>query len=118
MLPKTYRLSLRSEWRKIKRKGQVFSAPLFNLIVDKKGNTEVREKASQFGFIVSTKISKKATVRNYLKRLLREVVRSFFPRIKPGFGVVILGKKSLIGKDFGEIKKETEKLFKKAKILS
>lgn len=115
MLPKPHRLSLRSKWPKIKKKGKTFQGSLLVLIIVPQ-EKESLEK-TQFGFIVSNKISKKATVRNRLKRLLLEATYKLLPRIKPGFEVVLLAKSLLVGKDLPEILQESEKLFLRAKIF-
>lgn len=115
MLPKPHRLSLKSQWSKIKKDGKTLQGSFLVLLVASQGKESFGK--TQFGFIVSNKISKKATVRNRLKRLLREATYKLLSQIKPGFEVVILGKSLLVGKDLPEILQEIEKLFLKAKIL-
>lgn len=115
MLPRLHRLSLKSQWPKIRKEGKTFQGDSLVLLVAPQEKA-VLEK-TQFGFIVSNKISKKATVRNRLKRLLRAATYKLLPQIKPGFNVVILGKSLLVGKELPEILQETGKLFLKAKLL-
>ena len=45
---------------------------------------------SKFGFIISTKISKKAVVRNKIKRMISEAIRQHLNTIKNGLDVVFL----------------------------
>ena len=65
---------------------------------------------NQFGIIVSTKISKKAVIRNKIKRQLREIIKQ--TDIRPGFDIVIVTKLEIINKNYQEIKNELEDLFK------
>lgn len=110
MLPKKFRLQ---KFEEIKKKGKLFQFPLFGgLVLPQK-----EKNNSRFAFVVSSKISKKATERNRAKRLLSEAVRSFLPKIKSGFDVVFFAKKLIVGKEFVEIKNEVERIFKKANLL-
>lgn len=74
---------------------------------------------SRFGFVIGLVVSKKATVRNRLKRQVREAVRLLFKNslIKPNFDVVIKIKSSLIGADYKDIRAEVEYLLNKAGVL-
>lgn len=112
MLPRKYRLPLRTELNRIKEKGILIQGKLFSLLVERRDNKE----PPRFGFIVSTKIHKKATKRNRARRLLTEAIRPLLSKINPGFDVVFLAKKAIIGKELVEIKKEVGQLFKRSKL--
>lgn len=113
MLPSQYRLPLRTEFTRIQKEGQLFQGKLFSLLV---ARTQ-KIKFSQFGFIISTKVDKKAVKRNRGRRLLIEAIREILPKIKPGFSVIFLAKKALIDQELKAVKKEVYFLFKKAKII-
>lgn len=117
MLPRIYRLPLRGQWPIIKKEGRVYHSRLFTLIVAGVPSENSEGIRTRWGFVVSGKISKKAVVRNQVKRLLREGARSFLARAKPNFSVLILAKPAILGKDLEEIKEEMEKLFQKAGLL-
>jgi len=72
---------------------------------------------SRFGIIISQRISKKATLRNKIKRRLRALLRLRLPKIKKGIDVVLVALPGLETQDFGEIEKTINKLFEKAKII-
>jgi ribonuclease P protein component len=112
MLPRQNRLVRKPDFEKVKEKGDKFQSSLFGLLVFPN-----EEEFSRFGFVISTKISKRAVKRNRVKRLLRERVRLLLPKIKPGFDIVFLGKKALLEVDYPEIDKEIRRLFKKARLL-
>jgi ribonuclease P protein component len=61
---------------------------------------------SRFGFVISLQVSKKSTVRNLLKRRMREVIMENLPNLRQGYDVVIRAKPEAIGKDFGELKED------------
>ena len=93
----------------------------------KKGKTIGREliflrfrknnlKQSRFCWVVSLKISKKATTRNKIKRQLREIVKANLKNIKSGFDIAIIAKPEIINKNYQEIKNVLENLIKRTKI--
>lgn len=68
----------------------------------------VKSKQPMFNFIVSTKISKKAVMRNLVKRRLSEAVRL---TNCPSVSGVFLCKKNILNKNYQELKKEVENVF-------
>ena len=74
-------------------------------------------KVSRFAFIVSLKVSKKAILRNKIKRRLRELVKSRLPNIKKGYDIVLTVAPGLEIKNFWETEESINKLFKKAKLI-
>jgi len=72
---------------------------------------------SRFGFIVSKKVSKKATVRNKIKRRLREIVRGKRHFVKKGMDCALIANPGLEKENYKEISEIIEKLFKRAGLL-
>lgn len=68
---------------------------------------------SHFGFIISTKISKKAVVRNRIKRIIAEVIRTRLSDIKRGLDVVFLIKPYVLKIDKIDLQKETNEIITK-----
>jgi len=68
-------------------------------------------------FIVSTKISKKATKRNRLKRKLREIIRQEAQKIKKGYDFIVLTKKEALEQEYKELEKELKGLLKTIKLI-
>ncbi len=118
MLPKKYRLPLRSELKRLQKEGKLFQGEFFSLLVALQPQKEnFKFQNSRFGFIISHKIHKKAVRRNHARRLLVAVLLGFLPQLKSGFDVVFLAKKPLIEANFNQIKKEVSLIFKKAHLL-
>ncbi len=72
---------------------------------------EKGEIASRFAFIVSTKIDKRATRRNRIRRLLSESVRHQLPKIVPGLDCVFVVRKNFSDLQQTEVEKMVMELF-------
>ena len=59
----------------------------------------------RLGILISTKVSKKAVVRNHFKRQIREVIQAELPKLKPGKDLVIIVFPQILDKKFEEIQK-------------
>lgn len=104
MLPKKYRLPS-FQFASVKSHGQLLQSPLFGVLVSlspREASGEVGP--SRFGFIVSTKISNKATVRNRLRRLLSEALLPLLPHLPPGHDYLVLAKTKLINQPLDHIR--------------
>jgi len=112
MLPKENRLKKNKDFKKVFKEGKGFKE---DPLVLKKAKNNL--KISRFGFVVSKTFFKKATLRNKIKRRLREAVRIRLDEIKKGIDAVIIAGPGLEAKDFRGIKEIVNKLFKKAKII-
>ena len=84
MLPRQYRLTNDKDFSRVYRLGKFFSGRELTLKIVANGLA-----VSRFGFVVSTKISKKANVRNLLKRRLRALVWDSFKQLPSGLDVVV-----------------------------
>lgn len=112
MLKQENRLRIKKDFNNIFKKGKS-AAGGFIFLKFFKNDLSV----SRFSFIVSSKISKKAVIRNKVKRRLREIIRNNIAKIKPRFDVIIMPKPAITNKDFQETKKELEGLLKRIKLL-
>lgn len=91
MYPPRYRLVAEKDFILVKKKGKGFFCPYFSLYFLR----DRLAKSSKIGFIVSNKVGK-ATLRNRIKRRLREI---FHPWLKSeiNYLMVVVGKKKCIG---------------------
>lgn len=112
MLSKKYRLQKDKDFDLVFKKGKNLDSEFLFLKL-RKNDLEI----SRFGFILSKKISKNATVRNKIKRRLREVVRKELGNIKSGFDIIIVAKPRIVGKDYLEIREGVGGLLREAGLL-
>jgi ribonuclease P protein component len=98
MLCKKNRLKRKSDFENILKNGR--SARADFLSIKFIGN---KLPDSRFGFIVSKKVSNKATRRNLIKRRLRNSVRLKIGAIKTGFDVIFLAAPEIKNKKYKEI---------------
>ncbi|MDO8639485.1 MAG: ribonuclease P protein component [bacterium] len=112
MLSKENRLRKKKDIEQVLKKGVSFKEGFLVLKTFKTNLDKTR-----FGFVVSLKVSKKATIRNSLRRKLSELVRLNLGTIKPGSDNLLISTPGMASKDFWEIKELLEKLFLRAKLL-
>lgn len=60
---------------------------------------------NRFGIMIGLKVSKKAVLRNKIKRRLREIIQAEFLNLKNGFDVVITVLPSARGAEFEDLRK-------------
>lgn len=113
MLPKINRLKKKKDFENIFKTGKV-SRGDFLIIREAKNSLGI----TRCGFVVSNKISKKAVVRNKIRRRLRDIVRKKIQDFETSKDVVIAALPGLEKKDFSETRESTEALLKKAGILN
>lgn len=68
--------------------------------------------------ITSTKKVGKACVRNRARRLIFESFRLFYDNINGNFDIVIAARSSMSTAEFSEVKKEMQRLLKKAELIN
>jgi len=117
VLKKINRISAKSEFEEVKKTGDLRAAELFSIVYLNPppaiAGTSLEEGRlnKKFGVIVSKKISKKAVLRNQIKRRLLEAVRLNIDIFPEGFRGIFLVKKNILDKKEGEIEKCLKKLF-------
>lgn len=112
MLPKENRLTHKKDFDKIFKEGKGFFAG--SIGIKSAPNDFVY---SRFGIIVSNKVSKKAVVRNKLRRQIREIIRLNLKNIKNGMDVAIICNPGLEKKEYKEIENELLQILKRVKLF-
>lgn len=113
MLTKQFRLTKNREFKNVWQRGR-------GCFLQELGIKAVKNKLgfSRFGFIVSTKISKKAVVRNKIKRRLREIIRKRIKKIENGFDFVFITRPGIEKLTYQELEKRIEEILTKMKMTS
>lgn len=92
MLNSRNRLKKKINFARVEIDGKLVQSKSFGMgIYDRKDS-----EPSRFGFVISTKISKKAIIRNRIKRVMAEIIRLNLIKIKNGYDVVFLIKPSIL----------------------
>ncbi|MFN3301454.1 MAG: ribonuclease P protein component [Patescibacteria group bacterium] len=112
MLAKKFRLTKKRDFEILAEEGRSFFINEMG-VKYRKNNLDY----SRFAFIVSTKVDKRSTARNKIKRRLREIVHQNLKIIKPGFDVLVIAKPEIKNLDFWSMKEKLEGIFKKLAFL-
>ena len=111
MLKKENRLTKRKDFERVYKKGRGIKADSLFLKI-----LENEQEATRIGIVISKKVSKRAVIRNKIKRRIREIVKK--NNFLPGFDLVIITYPQIKEKDFHQLEIEINQLFKKAKCLN
>lgn len=113
MLPKENRLRKEKDFEGVFKSGKGFKKDFLFLKIKENDLAE-----SRLGFILSKRAFKKATLRNKMKRRLREQIYKRLPKIKKGFDLVLVGQAGLEKLDFWQTDKMLEALLLKAGLIN
>lgn len=128
MLPKENRLLKKGDFKKVFRKGKGDNDGfLIRRGQEKKGIPErgifflkILENdlgVNRFGIVVSRKVSKKATLRNKIKRRIRGILKGELPKIKKGFDVIFLASPGIEKEKPADLRRKIEKTFEGTKLI-
>lgn len=114
MLKAQNRVTSNFEFNVARKYGEYFSCPLFHAYVLTAKNYVGPAK---IGIVISNKFSKKAVVRNRVKRLYRESLRKKVDTIKDGLWIVLHPKTASIDQKYEKIDSELTQFLQKASVL-
>lgn len=112
MLSKNHRLKKTKEIERVFEKGHWYQQDFISLKLFKN-----QLGVSRFAIIVSTKIDKRAVVRNKIRRWLSEMIRKKLPAITAGYDILLIPKKEISHKNYQEAEKALDNIFKKSSLL-
>jgi len=112
MLAKTNRLKKQKDFERIFKKGKGTKEGflVFRMIKNNFAN-------SRFGFVVGKNVSKKANVRNKIKRRMRESLRKKIKEIRGGVDGVFIARPGLEKKDYQELDAAINKIINKMNLF-
>jgi ribonuclease P protein component len=112
MLSKNRRITSQREWNTIHKCGRgVHSTEMVVKFMKNK------LAISRFGFIVGTKVDKKANKRNLIKRRLRTIIKDNLKKINMGYDIIFITRPGIVEKSYQEIEIKVIRLLKRAKLI-
>jgi ribonuclease P protein component len=112
MLPAAHRLRHEKDIKALFSEGKGVFDAVCGLKYRKNGQAHTR-----FAVVVGTKVSKRAVVRNNIRRRVRSVLEKRLDDIKPGFDVAFLARPGAEKKDFATIEAVVTGSLRRAKLL-
>lgn len=113
MLAKVNRLAKKSDIDNLFQRGKRARSPFFAVsfcINDLKN--------SRFATVVANKVTKKATIRNRLRRQIREIIRLNLSKFSHNYDILINISKNCLEQDYRLLEKELLDLLKRNKIIN
>jgi ribonuclease P protein component len=123
-LAKHHRLQSAQSFTKVYRLGQRAGARCIAVKAFKPEKSvpgEGQEKTflgTRFGVSISRKVSKKAVIRNRLKRQIHTAIQQLLPVVKPGWWVVITVRSAGVECEYCDFLRELEQLLAKLEVIN
>lgn len=113
MLAKKYRLTAEKDFARLFSRGKTFNSSGIRMRIMSNRLADPR-----IGFVVSTKVAKRAVVRNLLKRRMRESVHLLLGKLHPrDIDIALIARPEAAGFRFAEVDGAIRSLFEKAGII-
>lgn len=118
-LPKAYRLKSRQDFQAVFREGIRRHSSHFTLRA-LKPSWDTASPATKIGIAISTKVSKRAVVRNKIKRQITAALYKLLPKLVPGWRLVLIVKPITAESDHQTHKflRELEELLAQTEVLN
>nr|WP_263012787.1 ribonuclease P protein component [Laspinema sp. D3b] len=111
---KTTHLTLRAK----RRKGDLPVTKQPDLKSENPAEAKSADLPTRVGISISLKVSKKAVIRNRIKRQIRAGLREFLPRISRGWDLVLIVRPSAVECNYRQLLQELEQLLTQAEVLN
>ncbi|MGD1907206.1 MAG: ribonuclease P protein component [Leptolyngbyaceae cyanobacterium] len=116
-LPKRHRLTQNRDFVAVRRLGQQASSSCLIVGIRPRTSEQV-PLPCRFGITVSQKVSKRAVIRNRLKRRICGAIQSLLPRVGYSLDVVIVVRSPAVECDYEQLLQQLEKLLLKLEVLN
>ncbi len=117
MLPKQNRLKARQDFTTVYQKGIRLNRFALGLRAYRHLAQPQALQPLRVGISISTKVSKRAVVRNRIKRQLRSILRQLLPGLENGWDVVIVVYPNALECDYPEFLQQLKQLLAQTEIL-
>lgn len=116
-LPTVHRLRRRHEFAAVYQAGRRFRGQLMTLRTLQR-RSPLAQSPSRLGVSISQKVSKRAVVRNRIRRRLHGIFLALRPRLQPGWDLVLVVHPPASQCEYAEFLRELEKLLQEANVLN
>jgi ribonuclease P protein component len=113
VLPVNNRLRRNQDFVAVYQKGERFNGAALGIRTYQRN----QQPTSRFGISISQKVSKRAVVRNRIKRQLRSALRQLLPELAPGWDVVIVVYPGAQECEYLQFLQQLKQLLAKARII-
>jgi ribonuclease P protein component len=117
-LPKQHRLRSYQEFKQVYQKGSRHHGKWLILRVFSQQKPGESAMPTRIGISISQKVSKKAVVRNRIKRRIRAACRQLLPEISPGWEIVIVVKSQSQECEYGDFLQELRQLLAQTEVIN
>jgi ribonuclease P protein component len=114
-LHKDNRLKHWKDFGKVYRQGTRYGSPHLTLVAMSEVDPAI---ATKFGISISQKVSKKAVIRNRIKRQIRSALRELLPYISPGWKAIVVVRPKALECKYEHFLRELKQLLIKADIIN
>lgn len=112
MLARLYRLKKRNDFSRLLENGKTKTTKFLSIkFIDN------NQETSRFGFLAGKKVFKKASLRNKIKRRLREALKENLSLIEPGKDIVFFARTGFEDRKATEVKEEILYILKLAGLI-
>lgn len=111
LVKRRFRLTKSTDFKRVRRMGKSYAHPLIVLIAHPN-----EHEHSRFAVAAGRSLGN-AVQRNRAKRRLREAIRPLIPLIAPGWDVLVLARRPLLGATFQQCQDALADLLKRARLL-
>jgi ribonuclease P protein component len=117
MLPKHHRLRHRRDFSTVYQNGVRRNSLALGLRAYSHRRNDLVPLPSRIGFSISQKVSKRAVIRNRIKRQLRAITRQLLPHFESGWDIIIVVYPHAVRCDYAEFLQQLKQLLTQAEIL-
>ncbi|WP_110985943.1 ribonuclease P protein component [Acaryochloris thomasi] len=117
MLSKLHRLRKTQDFLTVYQRGYRRNSADLSLRVYRRPHAQDAVSPTRIGISISQKVSKRAVVRNRLKRQLRAACSQLLPQIKPGQDIVLVVRSTALQCSYQQFLQQLKQLFTQAEIL-